>query len=460
MANNTVLQWQSHVTDSTDREVILGNIDLLEKFAKSINGGDKYTISDGQSQVTGTLSAQFNLLRTGIKNGTLNPASWKDSEPFGKITTALEVSSGKLLKRVGTAEGNITSHGKALSNYGKRIKDAEGNITSHTETLSGYGERLDTAEGTLTSHTTALGNKLDSSIFEKFKTGDFKTITDWKSDLDKKLPSFASASELDDLDKQINNVRTLLSNEISHWTRAKAPQPLDSYKALADLKKFEQPWEVGVNADENYIPERHIGDLCTVTGATQPDKGVSYRFIKHDSNNTYTWTKVIDNDGAKALSQHSQFVTTYNERQKELDKNSSAQQKALKDLLEKYKNVSGNLETQGENIEGQRQEIEELKKIYKVSVTTKGYIKDGAIKDGTTYNSKPAIAHTAHVYTLTGKPVVKGLDTTLTWTINKGRTSKPVARTVTGVTCYVTADDFVKDGTNPHYYDIELNSTF
>lgn len=411
MANNTVLQWQSHITDSTDREVILGNLDLLEKFALSINGGDKYTISDGQSQVTGTLSAQFNLLRTGIKNGTLNPASWKDSEPFGKITTALEVSSGKLLKRVGTAEE------------------------------------------TLTSHTTALDNKLDSSIFEKFKTGDFKTITDWKSALDKKLPSFASSSELDGL-------RTLLSNEISHWTRAKAPQPLDSYKALADLKKFEQPWEVGANADKNYIPERHIGDLCTVIGATQPDKGVSYRFIKHDSNNTYTWTKVIDNDGVKALSQHSQFITTYNEDKRKQKEASDSQQEEINDLKSKFGLSETELTEINNKIREDRRKAEERDKQYKVVVTTKGYIKDGVIVNGGSNNGTPVIVHTAHVYDNFGHEKTIEARNKLTWTINKGRTTKPVEKTVTGLVCEVSQDQFVNDGTNPHYYNIELNSTF
>lgn len=420
MANNTVLQWQSHVTDSTDREVILGNLDLLEQFAGAINGGDEFML--GEQKLS--LSTQFEDLRTKIKNGTIKPTEWKTSTPFVNITTALEnVSSGKLLKRVGTAEGNITSHGKALSNYGKRIKDAE---------------------GTLTSHTTALGNKLDSTTFDNFKTGD----TNWKSQMNEKMKSFATSSEFEHL-------RTLIDREVSHWTRETTPEPLE-YTTLAQMITKSQPWEQGD------APERHIGDLCTVIGEGQPDKGVSYRFVKHPdkNNNTYKWTKVIDNDGILALNQHREFVAQYNKRQKAIDEDSNKKQSSIDDLLKKYKNVSGNLETQGDNIEGQRQEIEELKKIYKVTVTTQGYIKDGAIKEGTTYGGKPAIVHTAHVYTLTGKPVVNGLDTTLTWTINKGRTTKPVARTVTGVTCYVTADDFVKDGTNPHYYDIELNSTF
>lgn len=447
MATDPVLQWQSHITDSTDREVILGNLDLLEQFAGAINGGDEFML--GKQELS--LSKQFEDLRNKIKNGTIKPTEWKTSTPFTNITKGLtNASSGKiegLDGRLKTAEGGLDT---AKEDIKKRLESskfdefktdefqpAKKRIGNAETKLNSYGTRITNAE-------TALGKKLGISDFETFQTG----YADWKSQMDKKVKSFASSSEL-------NHLRTLIDHEVSHWTRETTPEPLE-YTTLAALITKSQPWELGD------APERHIGDLCTVIGEGQPDKGVSYRFVKHPdkNNNTYKWTKVIDNDGILALNQHREFVTQYNERQNKLDEDSNKKQSSIDDLLEKYKNVSGNLETQGENIEGQRQEIEELKKIYKVSVTTKGYIKDGAIKDGTTYNSKPAIAHTAHVYTLTGKPVVKGLDTTLTWTINKGRTTKPVARTVTGVTCYVTADDFVKDGTNPHYYDIELNSTF
>lgn len=453
-----VLQWQSHITDSTDREVILGNLDLLQQFAGAINGGDKYTISDGQSQVTGSLSAQFEDIRTKIKNGTIKPTEWKDSAQFVNITKAVtNASSGKIAglgERLGTAEGNITSHGKALSNYGKRIKDAEGDITSHTETLSGYGERLDTAEETLTSHTTALGNKLDSSIFEKFKTGDFKTITDWKSDLDKKLPSLASATDLDDLDKRLNNIKILLNNEVSHWTADKKPLP-QSYTAIDKVKSSTQPWGTGED------PERHADDLCTVIGEKQPDKGVSYRFVKHPTEDTYKWTKVIDNDGALALSQHSQFVTTYNKDKEKLDEDSKNKQSSIDALKKRLGFQDGDPnKSVKEFLEEQREKWRGAESQYKVVVSTKGSIKDGKIIGGESVNGTPVIVHTAHVYTITGKSVTNNIADKLTWTINKGRTTKPVEKTVTGLVCKVSQDQFVNDGTNPHYYDVELNSTF
>ena len=428
-----MLQWQSHITDSTDRDTIISNVGVLEQFAGAITGDD-------------SLKEKFEQIRTGIKDGTIKPTEWQTSAPFVQITSKLkESSSGKidgLDGRLKTAEDDISSHTtkldeqkQTLTDQGNRLTTAEGSITSHEETLSGYGTRITNAEDD-------IKKKLGISEFEKFQTGD----TSWKDEMDKKVKSFASSSELDDL-------RTLLSNEISHWTRAKAPQPLDSYKALADLKEFEQPWEVGANADENYIPERHIGDLCTVIGATQPDKGVSYRFIKHDSNNTYTWTKVIDNDGILALNKHNEFIKQYN-----TDKTS--QQKDINDLKSKFGVSSGELDKLGKNFAEEQRKAEERDKQYKVVVSTKGYIKDGVIVNGGSNNGTPVIVHTAHVYDNFGNEKNIEARNKLTWTINKGRTTKPVEKTVTGLVCEVSQDQFVNDGTNPYFYNIELNSNF
>lgn len=433
MATDPMLQWQSHITDSTDRDTIISNVGVLEQFAGAITGDD-------------SLKEKFEQIRTGIKDGTIKPTEWQTSAPFVQITSKLkESSSGKidgLDGRLKTAEDDISSHTtkldeqkQTLTDQGTRLTTAEGNITSHTETLSGYGTRLDTAEGTLTSHTTALGKKLDSSTFNNFKTG----YSSWKSDLDKKLPSFASASELE-------NVKTLLNKEVSHWTADKKPLP-QSYTATAKVKASTQPWGTGED------PERHTGDLCTIIGASAKDKGVSYRFVKHPTEDSYKWLKVIDNDGALALKQHSEFVTQYN-----TDKTS--QQKDINDLKSKFGASSSELDKLGKNFAEERRKAEERDKQYKVVVTTKGYIKDGVIVNGESNNGTPVIVHTAHVYDNFGHEKNIEARNKLTWTINKGRKTKPVEKTVTGLVCEVSQDQFVNDGTNPHYYNIELNSTF
>jgi hypothetical protein len=408
----TVLQWQSHVTDSTDRDTILGNIDFLESFAGAITGDD-------------SLHSNFESIRKKLKDGTLKPTDWKSSTDFQTITTKLtESSSGKikelddgankLIKRVGDAEGDIKSQGE-------RLDTAEGNITSH-------GTRLTTAE-------TTLKKKLDTSTFNSFKTG----YSSWKSALDKKLPSFASASELED-------VRTLINKEVSHWTAEKTPSPL-KFTAAATVKALTQPW----GKDED--PERHADDLCTVIGETQTDKGVSYRFVKHPTEDTYKWLKVIDNDGILALNKHNEFLQQY-------DTDKTSQQADINDLKEKFGTSSSELTEINNKIREDRRKAEERDKQYKVVVTTKGYIKDGVIVNGGSNNGTPVIVHTAHVYDNFGNEKTIEARNKLTWTINKGRKTAPIEKNVTGLVCEVTQDQFVQDGTNPHYYNIELNSNF
>lgn len=378
MATNTVLQWQSHITDSTDRETILGNLDFLENFAGAITGDN-------------SLKANFDALRNKIKDGTLKPTEWKTSTDFQAITTELTNASSV------------------------KVKDIDG--------------RLKTAEGSVKSHGEALGKKLDSKTFEDFKKGDFKVIKD-------KLPSLASSDEL-------KNLKILLNKEVSHWTEESTPAPT-IYTATAQVKASKQPW--GQNED----PERHVGDLCTVIGEGQKDKGVSYRFVKNPSEDSYRWLKVIDNDGALALSKQTEFEKAYNKRQAEI--NSALNTKQPKG---NYVEISKFNESNAQV----GQEIENLKSTYKVTVTTQGTIRNGAVVDGVTQDGTPAILHTAHVYNILGNKVTS-LDKKLTWTINKDRTNAPTQRIVTGATCYVTARDFVTNGTNPQYYDIELNSDF
>ena len=420
MATNKVLQWQSHITDSTDRETILGNLDFLESFAGAITGNNNL------------LKANFDALRNKITDGTLKPTAWKTSTDFQTITTKLtNASSGK----VTTLESSIKSQADKLNqqeltitSQGTRLTDAESSIKSHKTTLSGYGTRIADAE-------TALDKKLDSKTFEDFKKGDLKVITD-------KLPSLASSAELE-------NLKILLNKEVSHWTEESTPAPT-IYTATAQVKASKQPW--GQNED----PERHVGDLCTVIGEGQKDKGVSYRFVKDPNADAYKWTKVIDNDGALALSKQTQFEIAYNKRQKAIDSALDTKQ------------PKGNYQPAGNYVEIPKfnesnaqvaQEIQNLKSTYKVTVTTQGTIRNGAVVDGVTQSGTPAILHTAHVYNILGNKVTS-LDSKLTWTINKDRTTKPEQRIVTGATCYVTARDFVTNGTNPQYYDIELNSDF
>lgn len=445
MATDPVLQWRTHVTDSTDQDTILGNLDFLEQFGEAITGDT-------------SLQEHFKEIRNGINNGTIKPTEWKDSTDFKKIISKLtNASSGKISTLTEQGEDLKENLGKKLDSkdfsdfktgdfktttesLGTRLDTAEGSIKSHGTTLSGYGTRIGDAED-------AIKKKLDSSTFEDFKTGDF---SDFKKYTKEQIGTLAPNSALEAL-------RTLLNNEISHWTRATTPKPLDDYASTATLKGIKQPWEEGVNAeDKDYLPERHIGDLCTVIGEKATDKGVSYRFVKHDTNDSYTWTKVIDNDGALALGNLKTFEQKYNQRQKAI--NEALDNKQRKgNYVEKTDFDKNNTKVD--------QEIKELKGTYKVTVTTQGEIRNGEIIGGTTHDGKPAILHTAHVYGILGNKITDAkIINKLTWTVNSGRTSYPEQRFVTGATCYVTADDFVRvlhtQGSNPQFYDIELNSSF
>lgn len=394
MATDPVLQWKTHVTDSTDQDTIIGNLDLLEQLALSINGGDDYTIEG----VKESLSTQFDNLRTKIKDGTLKPTKWKDSTELKKITTALtNASSGKIA---------------TLTKQGEDFKTT-------TESL---GTRIGDAE-------TALGKKLDSSTFSS-----------WKGAVDKKLPT---------INAELKNLKTLLNKEVSHWTADSTPAPT-AYTATANVKASKQPW------GENEDPEPHTDDLCTVIGEKATDKGVSYRFIKHPTADTYKWMKVIDNDGALALGNLKTFEEKYNQRQ-EVINNALANKQPKGNYVEKTVYDKNNTKVD--------QEIKELKSTYKVTVTTQGEIRNGEIVGGTTHDRKPAILHTAHVYGILGNKITDAeIINKLKWTVNSGRTTLPEQRFVTGATCYVTADDFVRvlhtQGSTPQFYDIELNSNF
>lgn len=460
----TVLQWQSHITDSTDRETILGNIDILEQFAVAINGGDEFALGKEKK----TLSSEFKSLRTNIKNGSIKPTEWKTSQQIVNVTKALTNASSSKIEGIGgrlttaeealkeklgssdfedfkvsefkTVSESVKSHGEALGEQKQTLAEQE-------QTLAGQGERLNTAEK-------AIEKKLESSTFENFKVGDFKTITDWKSSMEEKVGSFASSAELESL-------KTLLNNEVSHWTSDTTPAP-QSYTATAKVKASKQPW--GTNED----PERHVGDLCTVIGADEKDKGVSYRFIKDPSADSYKWLKVIDNDGILALKMHNKFIKTYTERQAAIDTDSKNQQNAL-DALKKrlglsddtLENLKSKVKAQSNTIDEQQHTIDEMRNQYKVTVTTRGSIRNGEIVDGVPRNGYPAILHTAHVYDTAGKEI-SDIDTLnkLVWTVNKGRTTAPLQFVVPGATCYVTEKDLVKSPDNPNYYDIELNSNF
>lgn len=107
-----------------------------------------------------------------------------------------------------------------------------------------------------------------------------------------------------------------------------------------------------------------------------------------------------------------------------------------------------------------KKELDNLKSNYKVVVSKHGEIRNGKVYDGVDYNGSKAILHTAQIYTLFGEDATVSQGRNLTWTVNKGRTTAPRERTVTGIACYVTEADFVYNQFDLHHYDIQLESKF
>lgn len=105
-------------------------------------------------------------------------------------------------------------------------------------------------------------------------------------------------------------------------------------------------------------------------------------------------------------------------------------------------------------------EIADIKSNYKVVVSKRGEIRNGKVYDGVDNNGSTAILHSAQIYTLLGEDATVSQGRNLTWTVNKGRTTAPRERTVTGVACYVTEADFVYNQFDLHHYDIQLESKF
>ena len=105
-------------------------------------------------------------------------------------------------------------------------------------------------------------------------------------------------------------------------------------------------------------------------------------------------------------------------------------------------------------------EIADIKSNYKVVVSKHGEIRNGKVYDGVDNNGSKAILHTAQIYTLFGEDATVSQGRNLTWTVNKGRTTAPLERTVTGIACYVTEADFVYNQFDLHHYDIQLDSNF
>ena len=188
----TILEWQSHITDSTDRDTILVNINALEHLANGIMGDT-------------SLSANFATLREGIKTGTIAPDQWTQDNSFKVISTKLTNHTTTLTQDLSTAKTDITKKLDA-STY-------KNFIAGDFKTAS---DRLTSAEGTLQTHTTALSNKLEASTFNSFKKkiGTLPTDKTLAEEL-RERPSNKKVSEMiNDRDRKTYTVKVFIDGQI------------------------------------------------------------------------------------------------------------------------------------------------------------------------------------------------------------------------------------------------------
>ena len=188
----TILEWQSHITDSTDRDSILVNIDALERIANGIMGDT-------------SLSANFATLREGIKAGTIAPDQWTQDNTFKAISTKLTNHTTTITQDLSNAKADIN----------KKL-DASTFDSFKTVDFKSASERLTSAEGTLKSHSTALSNKLEASTFNSFKN-QVGTIPSGKTLTEqiRELPTSSKVSQmLDDRDRNNYTVKVFIDGQI------------------------------------------------------------------------------------------------------------------------------------------------------------------------------------------------------------------------------------------------------
>lgn len=390
-----------------------------------------------------TVGQDFGTLTQKLQDGRYTEANWTESEEWKRIKAAVE--AGRVYRQGRDAQ--LTEVDKKASDTATlagslsgRLTTAEGSLTTLTDKANKTATLADSLKTEVTDLKT---NSVKASDFEKFKAEDFKQLTNRVN---------AKASEL-------STLTTLVKNEQSTWTEASLPSPLAGESASA-IKARTMPWGKGGD------PSVHIGDTYIVTG-TGSDRGKMYRFVRNSSSQYY-WEKVADNDGTLALAK---LVDETNDRKEAV----TNLQTALTGELSRVRNDLNQEKTDrdsavdtairtSENKMTKRIDIkiaDRYREIYTVKTFQVGTLISGRISSPARDSSGGAvIRHTAVVRNLFGADVTESKKSGLQWKVNKGRTSAPLERVVTGAQCDVSESDLVKEAGAPAYYDIELYRNF
>lgn len=428
------LEWSKRVSGLSNGSVgIAGSLSGLAVLADGLLlGKDKQAVS-----------ADFATLAQKLEAGSYTESSWLESEEWGRITAAVE--AGRVYRQEQDAQLTVVD---------KRASD--------TATLAGQlSGRLTTAEGGLNKLTSdaqktadlasSLQKKVNNLQANSVKATDFEAF---KSEEFSRLSSQVSAKA-----SELATLTTLVKNEQSTWTDAGVPSPLTG-ESESSIKARTMPWGKGGD------PSVHIGDTYIVTG-TGGDRGQMYRFVRNSSGQYY-WEKVADNDGTLALSKVLEEQSARKEALTNMQTALTSEMGALrKDMKQEQTDRQNAIASAVRDSESKMSSnisskiTEQVTRLYSVKTFQEGTLVSGRIVSSAHDSSGGAvIRHTAVVRNLAGTDVTTSKGSGLEWKINKGRTSAPRERIVTGAQCDVSASDLVQEAGAPAYYDIELYRGF
>lgn len=428
------LEWKKRVSGLSSGSV--GIAGSLLGIAELTNGLllDKDKLS---------VSKDFATLTQKLEDGSYTEASWSESAEWNRIKAAVE--SGRVYRQGRDAE--LTEVGQKVSDTATlagqlsgRLTTAEGSLT----TLQSNAEKTSKlADGLQKSLNSLKQNSVMTSDFEDFKTGEFSRLSSLVSNKSSELATLT----------------TLVKNEQSTWTDAGAPSPLAG-ESESSIKARTMPWGKGGD------PSVHIGDTYIVTG-TGGDRGKMYRFVRNSSSQYY-WEKVADNDGTLALSKITEETSLRKEALTNMQSALTGEMKTLRnDLKQEATNRQSAITSAVQASESKMSNSfsskisEQVQSLYSVKTFQTGSLVSGRIVSSAHDSSGGAvIRHTAVVRNLAGTDVTQSKGSGLQWKINKGRTSAPQERIVTGAQCDVSESDLVKEAGAPAYYDIELYREF
>lgn len=428
------LEWSKRVSGlSNDSVSIAASLPGLSLIAEGIvRENDKVTVGK-----------YFETLTKKLEDGSYTEASWSQSDEWTHIKDAIEAGRTYRAGRDAqlTEVGNKANATEELAGrLSGRLKDAESSLT----TLKSKADKTSKQADDLRDAVNSLKlQSLKSSDFEDFKSGAFNQLSRRVTDKASELATLAS----------------LVKNEQSTWTDSGVPSPLAG-ESESSIKARTMPWGKGGD------PSIHIGDTYIVTG-TGSDRGQMYRFVRN-SGGQYYWEKVADNDGTLALAKLAEEVE---HRKKAVDdakidlnsaldalrQNLAAEPKKRQSAIASA--IADSERKMSDSFDGKV--TDRVNSLYTVKTFQEGSLVSGRIVSSAHDSSGGAvIRHKAVVRNLIGADVTSSKKSGLQWKVNKGRTSAPLERIVTGAQCDVSASDLVQEVGVPAYYDIELYRSF